>query len=285
MEEKVVLITGANAGIGKATALALAKLGATVVMTARNKEKGLLAQREVQEKSGNSNVDLLISDFSVLEQVRSLATNFLAKYDRLDVLINNAGLILSERKETIDGNEVTIQVNHLAPFLLTSLLMDVLRVSPGARVINVSSDAHRAANTIGKNIDELNFAKGYSAFGAYSQSKLANVLFSRELAKRLEPEGIMVNSLHPGVVRTRFGIDGDISGIFRFALMLLRPFMSTPKTGAKTSVFLASSPKVEGVTGKYFARSKPVDPSEAASSDSLATSLWELSNTLTGAAW
>ncbi len=285
MEGKVVLVTGANAGIGKATALALAKEGAVVVLTARCREKGLAAQREIQQKSGNSQVDLMISDFLLLEQVHQLASSFASKYDRLDVLINNAGLILSERKETVDGNEATLQVNHLAPFLLTSLLMEKLLHAPSARVINVSSDAHKGARSIGNTIDELNFAKGYSAFGAYSQSKLANVLFTRELARRVEPSEMTVNSLHPGVVRTRFGVDGDIHGFFRYVLMVLRPFMSTPTTGAKTSVFLASSPTVEGVTGKYFVRSKLAEPSEVAKNEALAKKLWDMSVTLTGATW
>lgn len=285
MEGKVVLVTGANAGIGKATALALAKKGATVVLTARSREKGLAAQREIQQQSGNSHVDLLLSDFLLLEQVRQLASSFASRYERLDVLINNAGLILSERKETVDGNEATIQVNHLAPFLLTSLLMEKLLQAPAARVINVSSDAHKGARSIGNTIDELNFAKGYSAFGAYSQSKLANVLFTQELARRVNPSQLTVNSLHPGVVRTRFGVDGDMHGVFRYVLMLLRPFMSTPATGAKTSVYLASSPAVEGVTGKYFARSKVAEPSEVAKNEGLAKKLWEMSVALTGASW
>ncbi|TNE45503.1 MAG: SDR family oxidoreductase [Deltaproteobacteria bacterium] len=285
MEGKVVLVTGANAGIGKATALGLAKMGATVVITARNQEKGLAAQREIQQKSGNSKVELMLSDFLVLEQVQQLASTFVSKHKTLDVLINNAGLILSDRKETVDGNEATLQVNHLAPFLLTSLLLECLQRAPSARVINVSSDAHKGARSIGKTMDELNFAKGYSAFGAYCQSKLANVLFTRELAKRVDPSNITVNSLHPGVVRTRFGVDGDIHGFFGYMLMLLRPFMSTPTTGAKTSVFLASSPAVEGVTGKYFARSKMAEPSEVAKDDELAKRLWDMSVTLTGASW
>lgn len=283
MQGKVVLITGANAGIGKATAMELARKGATVVVGARSREKAEHAQAEIKKKTGNENIDVLLGDLASFSSVRDMANDFLGRYDRLDVLINNAGLILTERKETEDKNEVTIQVNHLSHFLLTHLLLDLLKATAPSRVINVSSDAYKAIpQGMPMTIEGLNCMDSFSAIKAYGQSKLANILFSRALATRLASTGVDVNALHPGAVRTRFGMDGDIHGFFRWILAAVRPFMKSPKSGAKTPVFLASAPELEGVSGKYFASKSESLLEPFAEDDEAAQKLWEMSAALTG---
>jgi len=274
MKGKIVLVTGASAGIGLWTAIGLARKGATVVAAARNPEKASAALTKIRERSGSDDVHLLLADLGSLAGVSALARQFEERFDRLEVLINNAGLILGERTLTPDGFETTFAVNHLAPFLLTHLLMPRLRASIPSRVVTVASRAHVRARL---DFDDLQSERGYSGFDAYGRSKLANILFTRELARRLAGTAITANCLHPGVVRTDFGGDGDMGGLFGIGWILAKPFLLSPEKGAATSVYLASSPEVAETTGGYFDKCKP-SPSSTASRDmAAARHLWEVS--------
>lgn len=282
MNGKTVLVTGANAGIGKAACVALAKMGAHVVMVARDKARGEAALAEVKSASGSSQVDLLLADLSSQQAVRQLADEFKRKYARLDVLLNNAGAITSERKVTVDGLEFQFALNHLGYFLLTQLLLDVLKTSAPARIVNVSSGAHMGGRI---NFDDLQMAQRYNSFGAYAQSKLANVLFTYELARRLHDAKVTVNALHPGGVRTNFGKDGDTRGVMRVVFDLFLGIAGiSPEQGADTPVYLASSPDVAGVTGKYFEKRKAIASSKASYDEDVAKRLWQMSEQLTGLA-
>src|SRR5215210_4660200 len=277
MGEKVCLITGATSGIGKATAMELASMGASVVMVGRDRGRGEAALAEIKEESANASVDLMLADLSSQEEIRRLAHEFKEAYPRLDVLINNAGLFRSERITTADGLETTFAVNHLAYFLLTNLLLDGLEISAPSRIVNVSSGDH-ASGTI--DFDDLQAEKGYKGAKAYSQSKLANVLFTYELAKKLEGTGVSANCLHPGAgIRTNFG--SGVSGIFGFTVRALRPLMKSPEKGAETSIYLASSPEVEGLSGRYFVKEAEARSSDASHDERLARRLWEVSAELT----
>ncbi len=275
MKGKICMITGANSGIGKATALELAKMNAHIVMVCRNEEKGLIAQEDIKTKSGNQAIDLLLADLSSQQQIRDLATEFKQNYSQLDVLINNAGIILNKRKLTVDNIEWVFAVNHLAPFLLTNLLLDMIKNSAPARIITVSSRAH--SNKI--DLDNLQLEKGFTTFKAYAWSKLCNILFAYELARRLEGTGITSNALHPGGVRTNFG--HSMTGIFKIGMYIAAPFLKSPKKGAIASIYLASSPDVEGVTGKYYIKKKAVKSSKISYDESVAKRLWEISAELT----
>ena len=277
MGEKVCLITGATSGIGKATAMGLANMGASVVMVGRDQGKGEAVMAEIKEKSANASVDLMLADLSSQEQIRRLADEFKEAYPRLDVLINNAGLFRSERITTADGLEMTFAVNHLAYFLLTKLLLDVLKASASSRIVNVSSGDH---NNGAIDFDDLQGEKGYKGAKAYSQSKLADVLVTYELARRLEGTGITANCLHPGAgVRTNFG--SGVSGVFGLIVRALRPFMISPEKGAETSIYLASSPEVEGLSGRYFVKKAEARSSDVSYDESRARRLWEVSAELT----
>jgi retinol dehydrogenase-14 len=276
MGEKVCLITGATSGIGKATAMGLANMGASVVMVGRDRGRGEAAMAEVKEKSGNASVDLMLADVSSQEEIRRLADEFKEAYPRLDVLINNAGVFVSKRITTADGIEMTFAVNHLAYFLLTNLLLDVLKASAPSRIVNVSSGDH-SNGTI--DFDDLQGEKGYKGAKAYSQSKLANVLFTYELARRFEGTGVTANCLHPGVVRTNFG--SGVSGVFGFMVRALRPLMISPEKGAETSIYLASSQEVEGLSGRYFVKKAEARSSDVSYDERLARRLWEVSAELT----
>jgi len=281
---KTVLVTGANQGIGLETAVALARMGASVTMTSRDAAKGATALTEVKSRSGSSDVQLMLADFGSLDSTRKLAADFQAKHDRLDVLVNNAGAIQMSRSETADGFETTFGVNHLGYFLLTGLLLNLLKASAPARIVNVASRAHLRAPGI--NFDDLNSRQKFSGMGAYAQSKLANVLFTYELARRLEGSGVTANTLHPGVVRTGFGKNnpGLVRVVFQAAQLIGRPWFLSPEQGAQTSIYLASSPDVEGITGKYFADSRE-EPSSPASHDEAAQRrLWEMSEQMVGLA-
>ncbi len=276
MKDKTVLITGANQGIGKATAAALGKLGARVVLVCRNVEKARAAIADI-ERAGASNVELIVGDMASQADIRRVAAEFKAKHDRLDVLVNNAGILVPKLQTTVDGLEETFAVNHLGYFLLTQLLLDVLKASPPARVVNVSSEVHRRATM---QWDDLQFKAGsFSMFGAYGQSKLANVLFTRELARRLEGTRVTANSLHPGVIASGFG--HTYGGPFSVVLKVARPFLSNTEEGARTSVYLASSPDVQGVSGKYFDKCKEREPGPAALEDAAPGRLWAISEELT----
>ena len=260
MAGKTVLITGATGGIGKATAIGLATMGARVGITGRDLIRAEQAATDIRTASGNPAVDVFVADMSSQAEVRRLAAAVLDAYPRLDVLVNNVGGFWAHRHPTADGLEHTFALNHLAPFLLTNLLLDRLKASAPARVVTVSSGAQAAGRI---DFDDLQGARSYSGQRAYSQSKLANILFTNELARRLQGTGVTANSVHPGVVRTNFGSE-DQAGFFRIISPLVRPFLKTPTQGASTPIYLASSPDVDGITGQFFANRKPKTANKAA---------------------
>ena len=272
MQGKVCIVTGSNSGIGKATSLGLAQMGATVVMVCRDRTKGEEAQNEIKTKSGNNAIDLLLADLSSQESIRQLVENFQQHYKQLDVLINNAGGVNLSRRETLDGLEMTFALNYLAPFLLTNLLLDKLKASAPARIVNVSSESHESGYI---KMDDLQLEKKYRLMRAYGQSKLALVLFTYELARRLQGTGVTANCLHPGFVATNIGQ----SGVGRVGRSIVKLIFSSlgisPEEGAKTSIYLASSPDIEGVTGKYFVKSIPVRSAPISYDESLQRQLWE----------
>lgn len=277
MEGKTCLITGATAGIGLATACELARLGAKVVLVGRSPERCQRAIELIKEQTGLGSAEFLLAELSSQEAIRSLAGRVKESITRLDVLVNNAGGIFLKRMETIDGIEMTFALNHLAYFLLTNLLLDQVRTNSQARIINVSSAAHQG---VAINFSDLQGLRRYSGWRAYQQSKLANLLFTYELARRLNGTGVTVNALHPGYVRTEiFRVEG-MSGwlLRRFADVFAVP----PEQGARTSVHLASSPEVEGITGRYFAGRKAVRSSPTSLDASAAERLWKVSEEMTG---
>lgn len=279
--DKVILITGGNTGIGKATAIALARTGARVVFTSRSVEKGERARAEIRAASGNDRVECMRLDLASLASVRAFAEEFLAKHPRLDALVLNAGLMVGTRTETADGFETTIGVNHLGHFALTGLLLPRLKHSAPARIVVVSSDAHRAARG-GLDLDDLHARSGYNPWIAYGRSKLANLLFTLELAERLQGTGVTVNALHPGVVASEFGAAEDTGKLIGLLVRAFRWAMITPEKGARTSVYLATAPEVEGVSGQFFARSKPRRPRRTALDREAARRLWQVSEEQTG---
>ena len=276
MQGKVCLITGSSAGIGKVTAQELARMGATVVMICRNKVKGEAAQAEIIKASGNSQVDLLIADLSELSQVRRVAEQFKQKYSQLHVLINNAGGINSEHKITSDGLEYTFATNYLAPFLLTAQLLDILKASAPARIINVSSLAH----TQGKiDFEDLQGSHRYGFAKAYAQSKLAQIYFTYELAYQLAGSDVTVNALHPGIIASNF-TDG-LKGILHIVGSLIYFLVSTNvQKGAQTPIYLATSPEVEGVTGQYFSDCQAGFSSKLSYDLAVRQRLWDVSQQL-----
>ncbi|HZU80123.1 MAG TPA: SDR family oxidoreductase [Acidimicrobiales bacterium] len=276
MTGKTVVVTGANSGIGLETAASLAAAGARVLMTARDPGRGEAARAEVAKRSGSDKVELVVFDLGDLASVRAGAADILARTDRIDVLVNNAGVVLTARRETSDGLEATFVVNHLGHFLLTELLLDRLKQSAPSRIVNVASTAHKGARR-GLDFDDLQSARRYSGMQVYAKSKLANIYFTTELARRLQGTGVTVNCLHPGTVATGYARDGDASGFLAFGVKVIKPFVLTPEQGARTSVYLASSPEVAGVTGQYFVRCKPRPPSKVARDDAAAAQLWEAS--------
>lgn len=277
MQGTTCMITGASSGIGRATALALAGMGARMVLICRDRGRGEETTAEIVAKTGNSDVWLLLADLSSQAEVRRVAADFLASDRPLHVLINNAGVVNLQRTVTVDGIESTFAVNHLAYFLLTELLLDRLRRSAPARIVNVASDAHKFGAL---DFDDLGNERRYRAMRVYGQSKLANILFTNELAQRLEGSGVTANSLHPGAVAT--GLGKNNGAWARALIALLRPFFRTPDNGAATSVYLASSPDVEGVSGKYFANCRQHRPSRAAQDPDAARRLWDISERLVG---
>lgn len=277
MQRRTVLITGATSGIGKATALGLADMGATIILVGRNNEKLKATRDEMAQQTGNETLETMRCDLSSMKEVRQLAEEFNKSHDRLDVLVNNAGGIMSERKLTVDGYEYTFALDHLSPFLLTDLLLDKLRSTAPSRIVTVSS----VASSLGRiDLDDIMLEKNWKPFRAYGQAKLANVLFTYELARKLQGTGVTANCLHPGAVRSGFGMDSK--GAFKAMNYALRPFMISAKKGARTSIYLASSPEVESVTGKYFVREKEKRSSTRSYDEVSAKQLWELSEKLTG---
>ncbi len=277
MTGKTVLVTGGTGGIGKATAVGLAGLGARVGITGRDRARGEAAAADIRAASGNPAVDVFTADLSSQAQVRRLAGEVLDAYPRLDVLVNNVGGFWAHRHETVDGLEHTFALNHLAPFLLTHLLLDRLTASAPARVVTVSSGAHATGRI---DFDDLQGSTAYSGQRAYAASKLANVMFTYELARRLDGTGVTSTVLHPGVVRTNFGAE-DQAGI-KAILPLVRPFLKTPAAGAATTIYVASSTAVDGVTGRYFANRKPKTSSKASYDTAAAARLWQVSADLVG---
>ena len=281
MAGKVVVITGGNAWIGKETAVALAGSGARVLFTSRDPGRGDAALVEIRERAGSNDVEVVALDLASLASVCACADEIRRRCSQIDVLINNAGLILSERSESEDGLEMTLAVNHFGPFALTLQLLDRLRASEGGRIVNVSSDAHRMARAF--DFDDLHSRKSYGGMKAYSQSKLANILFTRELAARVDGFGITANALHPGFVRSSFARDGDARGLLRAVFAFTTRFAAiTAEAGARTSVYLASSPEVQSTSGEYFVRCRSRRPNAAARDSAAARRLWELSEHLSG---
>lgn len=282
MKGKVCLVTGATSGIGKEIAAGLAGMGATVVVTGRDRGRCEDAVAEIAGRSGPAPApaprpSYIVADLSSMAEVRRLADEFAAAHGRLDVLVNNAGVFSAQHRQTEDGLEYTLAVNHLAPFLLTNLLLGRLQAAgPGARVVTTSSVAHKGASM---DFGDLQFERRqYGGIRAYSQSKLANILFTRELAKRLDPGHVAANCFHPGGVRT-----GLVrSGIYGAVWSMAGPFMLSPEKGADTGVYLAASPEVAGVTGKYFVKRRQVEPSPEAQDDEAAARLWQVSAELAG---
>ena len=273
MNGKICLVTGATNGIGKAAAQALAQMGASVVIVGRNGAKTAQLVEEIRTASGNQNVDSLLADLSSQEDVRRLAGEFKSKYPHLHVLLNNAGGTFTTRQLTVDGIEMTFALNHLAYFLLTNLLLDTIKASAPARIINVSSDAHSGGKI---DFDNLQGERSYSSFGPYGNSKLANILFTNELARRLEGTGVTVNALHPGLTRTGFGKNNP--GFFMKIMQVIIPLVArSPVKGAETSIYLASSPEVQSVTGKYFVDCKVTQPALQAADGAVARKLWDVS--------
>ncbi|MEM1135906.1 MAG: SDR family NAD(P)-dependent oxidoreductase [Bacteroidota bacterium] len=275
METKICLITGANSGIGKASAIEIAKKGYQIVMICRNKQKAEAAQKEISQHT-TFPVGLIICDFASQESIRAAAAAYKKQYDRLDVLLNNAGFIAKSYAKTVDGIEQTFAVNHLGYFLLTNLLLNTLKNTPNARVVNVASEAHRYTKF---DINNLEMQKGYSHMKAYGLSKLCNIMFSRELSKRLKSTSVTSYSLHPGVVASNFST--EMKGGFGFLFKMVKPFMVSNEKGAETSVFLATDPGVTQFSGKYFAKKTIKKPVNDAVNDTLCKQLWEKSEEMT----
>jgi retinol dehydrogenase-12 len=270
------VLTGATNGIGEAAAIALAKQGAHLVLVGRDAARGEASLARVQA-AGDTNATFLRADLSSMAEVRRLADQLRA-LPRIDVLVNNAGAVFMERLTTADGFERTLALNHLAYFLLTELLLDKIKASAPARIVNVASDAHQGGKL---DFDDLQAEKHFSGFGAYANSKLCNILFTRELARRLQGTGVTANVLHPGTVATGFGRNNR--GVFGVVIRMLGPFLRSPEKGAATIVYLAADPAVDGVSGQYFADCRPRTPARLAQDDADATKLWSVSEKLVAA--
>ena len=277
MKGKICLITGATSGIGKAAALQIAQLGATVVMVGRNPQRTAAAIQEIRQQSSNDQVESMLADLSSQEEIRRLAENFKTRYQRLDVLVNNAGALMLSRQRTVDGLEMTFALNHLNYFLLTNQLLDTLKSSGPARIINVASDSHQGAVL---DFEDLQLERNYGGYKAYGRSKLANLLFTYELARRLEGSSVTVNALHPGLVATKFMANNGLRG--RVYNLFVRLVGRSTARGAHPITYLASSSDVEGVSGKYFVEDGLVQSSPASYDREAALQLWQASEELTG---
>jgi NAD(P)-dependent dehydrogenase (short-subunit alcohol dehydrogenase family) len=280
LQDKIILVTGATSGIGEVTARELARRGAHVIMLARNRQKAERTQQELKASTGNQQVDVVIADLSVMQQVRDVAAQLHDKYPRLDVLVNNAGLMFgAERELSADGYEMTLATNHLGPFLLTSLLLDLLQKSPAARIVNVASMAYRFSKPT---LDDLQSERDYSPVWEYGNTKLWNIMFTQELAQRLRAHGITnvtTNCLHPGAVATGYG--QQTGGFVGAVLSLARPFMISPEKGAQTSLFLATDPSVATTSGGFFSKKKPEPVKSSFNTPANNKRLWEISEQLT----
>jgi NAD(P)-dependent dehydrogenase (short-subunit alcohol dehydrogenase family) len=273
MNGKVCLVTGATDGIGKVSARVLAELGAKVIIVGRNPEKSAIVLAELRSISGNENIDLLMADLAVMQEVRDLAEQVISRYDRIDVLLNNAGGYFTKHEITSDGLEMTFALNHMSYFLLTNKLMELLKYSAPARIVNVSSDAHYGVDI---EFENLNGEQEYKAWKAYQKSKLANVLFTYELLKKV-PGNITVNCLHPGFVATNFGHNNG--GFFGPVLKIAQRISAIdPEEGAKTSIFLCSAPEIKGASGKYFYKCQPKTSSQESRNMDTGKRLWQISS-------
>lgn len=273
--KKIALVTGSNSGMGKATAAALADQGYQVIMLCRNKERGEAALKELLEVEGRD-LKLMLCNLGNMDDIRRFSDEFKENFDKLDVLVNNAGVISLNRRETEDGLEEQFGVNHIGHFLLTLRLLD--RMKSGSRIVVVASGAHKIGRI---HFNDYNLKRGFNVITAYSQSKLANILFARELAERIKDRGITVNCSHPGAVATSMGIDRN-TGFGKTIMRLLKPYFITPEMGASTAVYLATSPDVVNVTGRYFYRCWMAKTSKAAKSKKAARRLFALSERITG---
>jgi len=282
LQGKTCFITGATSGIGEETAVALAREGARIGILARSAERGERSRERIVRESGGADVEVVHGDLASLDSIRNAAAEVRERWDEIHVLINNAGVINMSRTTTLDGFENTFGVNHLGPFLFTKLLLDRVLASGPSRIINTASDAHRFAKR-GLDLDDLQNEARYSAFRVYGESKLANILFTRSLAKRLEGAATTVNCLHPGAVATGLGQNNGV--VSRAITALLKPFFRTPEKGAETAIYLATSGEVQGVSGEYFANLRAVKPSANARDDALAEALWQKSAELVGVEW
>ena len=276
MTGRVCMVTGANSGIGKETALGLARMGARVVMVCRDQGRGEAALSEIAARSNSQHMELMIADLSSQRSILRLATEYREKHDRLHVLVNNAGRIIGKRTVTDDGLETTFALNHLGYFLLTVSLLDLLKAGAPARVVNIASSSHYRAHI---EFSDLQSERSYRGFRGYGRSKLANVLFTFELARRLEGTNVTANCVQPGTVRTRLG--HDAGGLLGLGIRLYMPFMRPAKKGAVTPIYLASSSEVEGVTGGYFSDKRQVSSSRESRDETVARRLWEVSLELT----
>jgi len=280
IKDKIFMVTGATSGIGEVTARTLAQMGATVIIVGRDPERGAAARERIRSATGSTAVELMLADLSSLKDIRQLAQQFKHKYQRLHVLVNNAGALFSARQQSADGIEMTFALNHLNYFLLTNLLLELLKAGAPARIVNVSASAHQFARRV--NFDDLQSQRKYSGWGAYGQSKLCNMLFTYELARRLDGTGVTVNALHPGVVATNFGMSGG--GLMPLFNRLMSVAMLRPEQGAQTVLYLATSPEVEGVSGKYYVNQEAVRSSKASYDQFAADRLWQVSETMCGRA-
>jgi NAD(P)-dependent dehydrogenase (short-subunit alcohol dehydrogenase family) len=275
LEGKICLVTGSTSGIGKVTARELASTGATVVLVSRTRAKGEATQAEITQATGNPRVELLVADLSLLADVRRLATEFQHVYPNLHLLVNNAGCAYPTRTLTSEGLEATLVVNYLAPFLLTELLLDTLKASAPARIVNVSSAQHANARI---EFNNLQGEKKYGNLSSYNQAKLALLMWTYELARRLDGTGVTVNALHPGITATNF--PSGMTGVLSWGMRLSTPFLLTPEKGAQTTLYLATSPAVEGVTGKYFVKSRETKSSNDSYDQAVGSHLWEVTEQL-----
>jgi NAD(P)-dependent dehydrogenase (short-subunit alcohol dehydrogenase family) len=278
VQDKVCVISGATSGIGRASAEALASRGAQLVLIARNPQKAAETRDAIVRSTGNDAISVVQADFESQAQIRDAATQILADHPRIDLLLNNAGVTNLTRETTVDGIEATFAVNHLAYFLLTNLLLDRILESSGARIVSVASDAHRFGGAL--DFDDLGLEHGFGWMKAYGRSKGANILFTQELARRIEGSGVTANCLHPGFVRSSLGGQNGVIG--KIAVRFAGLFAQSPERGARTSIYLCTSPEVAEVSGGYFAKCRPHRPAAAFTDSAAADRLWKVSEELTG---
>ncbi|MBO6584640.1 MAG: SDR family oxidoreductase [Gracilimonas sp.] len=277
MNNKLCVITGANSGIGFETTKALAKKGAYIVMVCRNEDKAVEARQQIIDQTSNPGIDIVLCDFAIQSEIRDAAEKIKADYDKVDVLINNHGFLASDREETVDGLEKTFAVNHIGYFLFTNLLLDHIKASDYARIISVASEAHRRGEFDPEN---LQLSEAYKPIKAYGNSKLFNILFTKELAHRLVDSHVTANCLHPGVIASNFA--NSASWIMKTLFTIGKPFMASSRKGAQTSIYLAASADVENVNGAYFKNKKAATPSKTARDADAARELWKMSEKLCG---